>query len=321
LEGIPSIWARKVGRADACPEVVDVAWLRPVVPREGESHRSRWDTDPVWRVVQAATFSPPPLAARRLIRRRQQRYDVRMVDRGLLGLFKRREALLRADPGGRDLSLAMRDAAAALERELAARGDQFDEAVRRKRQDCGLPVPLAGKVLPLRPGRTAEETDALRTLAGELERDLDLVGREAAPGIKQETEQDVARLEPFQSGDGSVMQASAAGPHHGRVVTYASLRARSAELRMREAYAALEAAELAGATSTELERLERAWLQATAAYDAARSLSERAARASEAVRQTACEPSGGHAGAGRGARGGRSRDGRSRMTRKRRNDR
>src|SRR5262249_49928328 len=151
LEELPGIWARMVGRAGACPEAVDVAWLRRVVPREGESNRSRWDTDPTWRVVQSAPFAPAPLATRRLIRRHQHRHDVRMVDRGPLGRYKRREALLHADPRGRDLSLAMRDAVAGLERELVARGEQFDGAVRRKRQDCGLPVPLPNRVLPLRP--------------------------------------------------------------------------------------------------------------------------------------------------------------------------
>jgi len=289
LEELPGIWARMVGRAHTCPEAVDVAWLRRVVPREGESNCSRWDTDPVWHVVQAAIFPPVPLVTRRLIRRTQQRHDVRMVDRGLLGLFKRREALLHADPTGRDLSLAMRDAVAGLERELQAKGEQFDEAVRRKRQDCGLPVPLAGKVLPLRPQQTAEETDRLQTFTEELERDLDLVGHASALGagrcesIEIEKEAGGGEADPGEtesgaprSGDGSDLQAWAARPH-GRVVTYASLRVRSAELRMRQAYAALEAGEFASMLPTELERLERTFQQATAAYSAARSLSSQVA--------------------------------------------
>jgi len=268
LEEAPGIWARMVGRVDACPEAVDVAWLRRVVPREGESNRSRWDTDSVWRVVQAAPFAPAPLASRRLIRRTQQRHDVRMVDRGLLGLFKRREALLHADPRGRDLSLAMRDAVAGLERELAARGESFDEAVRRKRQDCGLPVPLSDRMLPLPPRQTTEEAEALRALSEGLERDLDLMGHEGEDGKEQEAGRGVA----LQSGDGSGLRMSAMGPG-ARVVSYASLRTRSAELRMREAYAALEAAEFTCAAPTELERVEHAFLHAVAAYDAARSLS------------------------------------------------
>jgi len=318
LEEVPGIWARMVGRADACPEAVDVAWIRRVVPREGESNRSRWDTDPTWRVVQAASFSPAPLTTRRLVRHMQQRHDVRTVDRGLLGLFKRREALTRADPAGRDLSLAMRDAVAALERELAARGEQFDEAVRRKRQDCGLPVPLAGTVLPPRSRRTDEETDALRTLAGELERDLDLLNREAALGIGEGASPSGAGPGASQMGDQSGLREPAAGPHRGRVVTYTWLRARSAELRMREAYAALEAAELAGAATAELERLERECTRATVAYDAARSLSERMSAVDETVGVTGGGSmsrtrgaTGGSAHADATARGGRAIDGRS----------
>jgi hypothetical protein len=184
---------------------------------------------------------------------------------------------LHADPSGRDLSLAMRDAVAGIERELVARGEPFDEAVRRKRQDCGLPVPLPGRVLPLWPRRTAEETNALRTLAQDLERDLDLMGCDVVPGAekeagRQEAEWDGAEPAAPQPGDGSDLQPTPAGPH-GRGITYATLRARSAELQMREAHAALEAAELAGATPTDMERLERAFLRATTAYDAARSLS------------------------------------------------
>src|SRR5262249_2893384 len=57
LEELQAIWGRMVGRADGCPAAVDVAWIRRVVPREGESNRSRWDTDPAWRVVQSAAFA------------------------------------------------------------------------------------------------------------------------------------------------------------------------------------------------------------------------------------------------------------------------
>jgi len=275
LDEVLGIWARMVGRADACPEAVEVAWLRRVVPREGESNRSRWDTDPVWRVVQAATFGPAPLAARRLVRRAQQRHDVRAVDRGLLGLFKRREALTRADPSGRDLSLAMRDAVVALERELAARGERFDEAVRRKRQDCGLPVPLVGTVLPLRPRRTAEDAEAEGALARGLEQGVDLLGHDATSGTLEEAEQSRATPKAPRAADVGGLEEEGAPSAHWRLVTYTSLRARSAELRLREAYAALEAAELACAASAELERLERACLRATASFDAACSLSER----------------------------------------------
>ncbi len=165
------VWAAIVGRSgnETCPDAVDVAWIRRVVPREGESNRSRWDTDPVWRVVQQASFTPTPLAARRMIRRRQREQEVKKLDRQLLGVLKKREALLHPDPSGRDVSLALRDVVVPLERELVARGEQFDQAVRAKRQACGLPVPLAGRVLPLRPVPRPEEVDAHHQLVRDLE--------------------------------------------------------------------------------------------------------------------------------------------------------
>jgi len=106
LEEVPSIWARMVGRADECPEAVDVAWLRRVVPREGESNRSRWDTDPVWRVVQRAGFTTAPPTIRRLIRRKQRELDVTRLNKGILGYLAKRDAILHPDPVGRDVGAA-----------------------------------------------------------------------------------------------------------------------------------------------------------------------------------------------------------------------
>jgi hypothetical protein len=51
LACLAEVWGSMVGQADACPNGVDVAWIRRVVPRAGESNRSRWDTDPTWCVV------------------------------------------------------------------------------------------------------------------------------------------------------------------------------------------------------------------------------------------------------------------------------
>jgi hypothetical protein len=58
-----------VGRAKACPDATDVAWIRRVLPDEQDSNQSRWPTDPVWRIVQSAKFQDAPAEARRLIRR------------------------------------------------------------------------------------------------------------------------------------------------------------------------------------------------------------------------------------------------------------
>ncbi len=265
LEHLGEVWARMVGRVDACPEAVDVAWIRRVIPLEGESNRSRWDTDPVWRVVHQASFTSAPLAIRRLVRRTQRHHDLKQLDRQLLGVLEKREALAHPDPAGRDVSLALRDLCEPLGRELQAKGEPFDQAVRRKRQEAGLPVRLAAKVLPLRPQDEPNELDGSeveRRPTTALERAVDHL---ALPEL-------LAHGAPSEAG-----RSAAARPQGGRWQTWVWLRVQSAEARMREAYAALEAAEGArGATGApaELERLERAFAQSTVAYDAARSLSQ-----------------------------------------------
>jgi hypothetical protein len=47
-----------------------VAWIRRLVP-DADTNRSRWPTDPVWRLVQSAPFTDALTTARRLIRREQ----------------------------------------------------------------------------------------------------------------------------------------------------------------------------------------------------------------------------------------------------------
>jgi hypothetical protein len=275
LEHLSEVWARMVGRADTCPEAVEVAWLRRVTPRDGESNRSRWDIDPVWRVVQQASFTPAPLAARRLVRRKQREQEVARLDKGILGYIAKREALLHPEPVGRDISLALRDLVKPLDRELAAKGEPFDQVVRRKRQEAGLPVPLPAKVLPLRPRADGARGVAERQVMVLLEQplaeiavdealdeaaSLPLCGVDAAGG--GDDSDDSGELAPCE---GSWQLA------HWR--RWAELRARSAELRMRQAYAALEVAEMAEVvghcTEQEVERLAACFAREAAAYAAA----------------------------------------------------
>ncbi len=285
------VWAAIVGRSDSdtCPDAVDVAWIRRVVPREGESNRSRWDTDPVWWVVQQASFTPPPLAARRMIRRRQRQREVKQLDRQLLGVLKKREALLQPDPSGRDVTLALREVVVPLERELAARGEQFDQAVRAKRQACGLPVPLSGRVLPLRPVLQPEEVDAHHQLVRDLEERIPAAltaPRPAAAVLHAEAGSIAAGWVGRTGGQGGQGWKQRTGAPDGVAGGHAAggeaadvrwerwtwLRARSAEVRMREAYHALEEAELQGRSSGDLDRLERAYLRAVDAWSAARRM-------------------------------------------------
>jgi len=263
LDHLSQLWARMVGQADTCPEMVDVAWLRRVVPRAGESNRSRWDTDPVWRVVQQATFTPASLAIRRLVRRIQHEHEVRRLDKGILGYVAKREALLHPDPAGRDISLALRDLVEPLDRELYGKGEHFDQAVRRKRQEAGLPVRLATKVLPLRPRQERSTLAADRQSITDLEQQLAALSMDTQVSLPRGADADIA--------DGSA--AMSTRPSHWR--TWAELRAHSAEVRMRQAYAALESAELVDEAPKELDRLGQVFMRATAAYDAALFLSQR----------------------------------------------
>ena len=74
-------------------------WLRLVEESE-DANRSRWPTDPVWQVVQAAPFTEAPSKARRLIRREQHVHAVEQLDAGAYGYLVSRTALLhpRARP-------------------------------------------------------------------------------------------------------------------------------------------------------------------------------------------------------------------------------
>src|SRR5262249_40154267 len=73
--------------AGARPDAVDVAWIRRVVPDERDANRSRWPTDPTWRVVQDAPYAVAPAQVRRLLRRRQRGADVAVLDRASTGIW------------------------------------------------------------------------------------------------------------------------------------------------------------------------------------------------------------------------------------------
>ena len=45
LTHLSAIFAAVVGHAEDCPDAVDVAWVRRVIPQEDDSNRSRWPTD------------------------------------------------------------------------------------------------------------------------------------------------------------------------------------------------------------------------------------------------------------------------------------
>jgi hypothetical protein len=228
IEHLPTIFATIIGQAEeACPDAVNVAWLRLVVPNDEEHNHARWETDPVWHVVQAASFTPTPAAARRLIRRREHTRCAQQLDGILYGLLARRVAELHPEGEGWDVSRALAEVAPALAKLSAQPDKDFGQRVRQRRQELGLPVVPARKVLPLRATQ-----------------------RPLEPLIELDTEPPEAEQE--------------------RVVW----RVRLAERRMREAYLALEETEQRGAPARELEQLADVFIQETAAYEAATTISE-----------------------------------------------
>jgi hypothetical protein len=85
LQHHPELFAAIVVRLDDRPDAVNTAWICLVTLREDDTNRSRWDTDPAWRVVQSATFAAVRVAARRMIRRKQRAYDVDNLVAALYG--------------------------------------------------------------------------------------------------------------------------------------------------------------------------------------------------------------------------------------------
>src|SRR5690242_5393187 len=228
LAYLADVFGLVVGRPDACPDAVNVAWIRRVVPDEGDANRSRWPTDPVWCVVQAPTFVDAPAQARRLIRRTQHATDVERLDKGLRGYLVSRTAYRHPDATKWELSQAMHEVYDALERELGQIGTDFADLVRERRRDRGLPVPAAAKMLPLRPMPPAE-----RARMGEP------TAADAGPTLEG------ARGEDVQD-------------------SRAVVRAQLAEQRMRAAHLVLEEAEMRLAPPRDLAVLEAAY-QAEAA--------------------------------------------------------
>lgn len=156
LDRLQDLYGYVVGRPTAttvamdCPQVVDVAWLRRVVPDPHEANRSRWPTDPVWAVVQAPQFTDVSAEVRQLIRREVRSQHIAQRDRGGYGLLVSRTALAFADPKFWNLEYAMGQWYQVFTEESEKPGKAFHELVRQRRRDLGLSVPPEGRVLPFR---------------------------------------------------------------------------------------------------------------------------------------------------------------------------
>jgi hypothetical protein len=154
------LFAYIVGRpptavATDCPQPVDVAWIRRVVPAPAESNRSRWPTDPTWAVVQSPSFQDAPAEVRRLIRRKVRSHRIEKRDQGAYGLLVSRTALAFADPKHWNLEYGVRAILGSFEEETQKPGKAFHELVRRRRRAMGLPVPAEERVVSFRSSPSA----------------------------------------------------------------------------------------------------------------------------------------------------------------------
>jgi hypothetical protein len=111
---------------------VNVAWLRLVVPNTAETNHARWETDPIWHVVQPPTFNPSPATARRLICRREHTRCAEQLDGFLYGLLARRVAALHPAGEQWDISRARGDVAPALAAQSAQPEKDFGQRVRTR---------------------------------------------------------------------------------------------------------------------------------------------------------------------------------------------
>jgi hypothetical protein len=136
---------------DACAvpgSEVDVAWIRRVMPVEGDTNRSRWPTDPTWEVVQAASFADADPSARRLMRRAQRLCSAERLDAGAYGYLVSRTAYLHPEGEHWDVSWAARQLVEALSKIAEAPDKDFGQLVRKRRRQRGLPVAAAVSILP-----------------------------------------------------------------------------------------------------------------------------------------------------------------------------
>jgi|GEM_PF-906008 len=237
LEHVGEVWAYTVGQAPrtddasscaAAGSQVDVAWIRRVFP-ETDTNRSRWPTDPVWQVVQAAPFIEAPTKARRLMRREQRVHSVEQLDAGAYGYLVSRTALLHPKGETFDVSMGLRGLFQALTKIAAQPQKDFGELVRQRRRKRGLPVAPTGKILPFLPA--LGEGDPTAT-----------------DGVD-------AAAEAVLEDNINRRQLHAA-------------RMRLAEQWVAEALQALEEAELGEVTAHEMARLEAVYVQALAGYQA-----------------------------------------------------
>jgi hypothetical protein len=150
LEHLHEVWALVVGEAYPDPTAPATAWIRRVLPTE-DINRSRWPTDPTWRVIQAASFASPSQEVRHLVRDTQMTKDVDRRVQAMYGALVSAVALTEPDGERWDVSMAVGQVAPWLVAEAEIPGKDFGELVRERRRKFNLPVRQYEKILPFRP--------------------------------------------------------------------------------------------------------------------------------------------------------------------------
>ena len=143
LEHLGDLWAYFAGlppEADTAPDVTHQGWMRLTVPDKHDMNRSRWPTDPVWRVIQRAQFGDRLPAT--LMRLPRATHDLEQVDAELYGLLKLRGAI-RGEylDTTTTLSLELQAFAERMEEVDEQKGRDFAEEVREKARKLGRAVP------------------------------------------------------------------------------------------------------------------------------------------------------------------------------------
>ena len=144
LDHLDDLWGYFAGlppEADKAPDATWRGWMRLVTPETSDTNRSRWGTDPIWRVVQRAEFGdalPVPLQRIPAVR-----HDLNQVDAELYGLIKLRAAL-RGEylDETATLGLEVRDFVQRMEEVDTEKGRDFAEEVREKARRMGKVVPM-----------------------------------------------------------------------------------------------------------------------------------------------------------------------------------
>jgi hypothetical protein len=238
IDHLAEVWGYIVGQAPHTEDIsrncatsasqVDVAWIRRVVS-DVDSNRSRWPTDPVWQLVQAASFSAAPTKSRRLMRRELHMNAVEQLDAGAYGYLISRTALLHPKGETFDVSMGLHGLVQALTKISWYPDKDFGELVRARRRKQGLSVAPARKVLPFPPSQITESSDLL-------------IAVDAAAAIVLHDD---------------------APPDNLRAA-----RVRLAERRVAEALMGLEVASIGGTSAREVERLESSYVQELTTYQA-----------------------------------------------------